>query len=578
MMGENIQSAYMLVYERKLKNPFKILLPLQIEPQSSDDKIEEIQEKEITQNNNIVSFKAEERNTILKSLNICKYYNTSEYDQCKERLFNFKYQDVEKNELIEYTPFYNLERKIPKDYYLEIVDDNSYFQKQQNIKDDKYIQFFENVITTLDHTISNITELSQDRSRNISKTLINFIFNFLTSRDKMKLLLPAIEKLGKVIENFPDVILATIKMILSNRDKVIDSILNDESEIVKAYSHLLYTLIELSFKGNRIKFLELVHENPIKFGKDPQNLSEACIILCELALSFYPKVPRVYICSIYPMYMIFKKMAELGNEMIIFFYSRDTICLFVTYFIGRDSPYHNDYAGKDQYWDLGRGSFIRYECLIDFIFYLYKHSTEFNSNQNVDSEKKLSNIEILELSEKDSKAIKSPSFLKYVYKNMDELFTEFLINLSKNNEDFTIQSCVEITRYIDDISYMDNTEFIKLTKSIMPILKIKDEYQILRLETILGYPQIIIDEPNMRHNFPVFGYNKIPDENTKWIDYKCTLNLNSCCPLLKKLLTFKANERLSCEIFLILLEAAEDNKELLKYLRFMSSEETEHDE
>ena len=125
---------------------------------------------------------------------------------------------------------------------------------------------------------------------------------------------------------------------------------------------------------------------------------------------------------------------------------------------------------------------------------------------------------------------------------------------------------------------MEILEFSKLTKSVIPLLLIKDDHQLMRFELILGYPQMIIEEPNMRNRFPIFGYKKLPDSGSKWIDYKCAFSLNQNCSIIKKLLILKCNDRLCCEIFLILLEACLSDMDLLKYIIILPSEDPNSNE
>lgn len=121
---------------------------------------------------------------------------------------------------------------------------------------------------------------------------------------------------------------------------------------------------------------------------------------------------------------------------------------------------------------------------------------------------------------------------------------------------------------------MDTQEFIKLARSLVTILGINDKYQRIRLEAILGFPQIIIEEVSQRHNFPVFGYNKLPNCNQKWLEIKNIFNYNNFnTSLISKLYYFSSNERTICEVFLIILEAAITNHALMKYIRYLPKEE-----
>jgi hypothetical protein len=153
-----------------------------------------------------------------------------------------------------------------------------------------------------------------------------------------------------------------------------------------------------------------------------------------------------------------------------------------------------------------------------------------------------------------------------------------LIYLTTGDEELTIQSCIEITKYIDDIAYYDDTEFLKIVNTIIPILNIKDQFAMIRFEIILGYPSILIEEPNLRSKWPLIGYNKLQDESSKWLEYKSVYNLKGSCSLLKKLSILRSKEKMAIEVFLNLLEACIDNPPLMKYFRSLPGEELQYDD
>ena len=183
------------------------------------------------------------------------------------------------------------------------------------------------------------------------------------------------------------------------------------------------------------------------------------------------------------------------------------------------------------------------------------------------------------ISEKEIGCLKTNSFIKLCYAHNEKLFTQLLVDHSTNNETFTLESCEEITKYIDDITYNSDSEFIKLVKAILPVLEIKDDYQLLRFEIILGYPSIILEEATMRSKWPIFGYHKLSDYSPKYLEYKSALNIRGCFCLIKKLTQLRnQKDRLIAEVFLLLLEACIKNYALLKYIKLMPSDEIQWDE
>ena len=179
----------------------------------------------------------------------------------------------------------------------------------------------------------------------------------------------------------------------------------------------------------------------------------------------------------------------------------------------------------------------------------------------------------MQLSEKDFNCIKHPTFLKFVYKFFDNIFSDLLTNFSFNNKDYTIKVCSEITKYIDDINLYDDSELAKLFNSLVPLFNLNDKFQLLRFEYLIGFPTINIEEPSIKYPYPFFGYHKMSDEGSKIYQYRSLVsNRRSCC-ILRKLLSFKIREKTPCEFFISLLEACLENQSLLKFICSMQAEE-----
>jgi hypothetical protein len=206
--GEKTKSAYMLVYERRVKNPIKLMAS-------------EPSEKE-KETKNIVSFKEEEIQIINKKYDLLRYYNTPEYNKVRDELYNTIFYNSHTNEYYKYIPFYQKERLIPKKHFLEILEDNSIFQKHQTISDEHFVQFFDEVINVLDSTVSNLKEIKEETSIKIAVTFMNFIFNILSQKDKQKLLKSAIDKFLHIVKLSPICLEHVWAFISENLKQLID--------------------------------------------------------------------------------------------------------------------------------------------------------------------------------------------------------------------------------------------------------------------------------------------------------------------------------------------------------------------
>ena len=158
----------MLIYERKQKFPLKIV----------------IKEEEIKNKERIISYKKEEQFLIKKEFNILRFIDTQEYNHILEKLLTSSFYDAEKNEFYKYKSFYAVERLIPRNYYLQVADDNSIFHKQKNSKDENFISFFDSVITCFESCICELNGENEEKTTKILLIFLNFIYNILSNKNK----------------------------------------------------------------------------------------------------------------------------------------------------------------------------------------------------------------------------------------------------------------------------------------------------------------------------------------------------------------------------------------------------------
>lgn len=169
---EKTKSAYMLVYERRIKSPLKIVI-----------------EESLVDKNYHISFKDEERVKIMKSNDLCRVESKEDYIALKEKLEKFSFYDAGKNEYFKYLPFYYKEKIVPAKYFLEINEDNTSFDKHLNISDDQFNIFFENVLNVLGETVAKIPDISEETGAKIATTFTSFVFKLLSQKDKQSVII-----------------------------------------------------------------------------------------------------------------------------------------------------------------------------------------------------------------------------------------------------------------------------------------------------------------------------------------------------------------------------------------------------
>jgi hypothetical protein len=174
--SESIQSAYMLVYERRLKNPIKYLVTAPAE----ESEINTISE-------NIIAYKEEEEKAILKENNLLYNYSKPDFAEKSKKIFDSIFHDNVRNEYYKYIPYFLVENLIPLNYYKEIIEDNNILEKMQNISDEQFADFFETVINLLDEAVRNNSNANDEiQVNNILCVFLDFIFNVLSCPEKIK--------------------------------------------------------------------------------------------------------------------------------------------------------------------------------------------------------------------------------------------------------------------------------------------------------------------------------------------------------------------------------------------------------
>ena len=161
--NENIQNAYLLIYERKKKTPIKIL----IDEDNAKNNIKE----ENSPNYNIISFSKEKRAIIEKSYDIFNLNN--EMKMKEDELYKLIFKDEEENICYSYIPYYSIDKYVLKEYFIEIMEKNKKFYKNKPIDNEKYKEECNDIL--LDNIHLNEFNILDDKlSLNDKKSLISF--------------------------------------------------------------------------------------------------------------------------------------------------------------------------------------------------------------------------------------------------------------------------------------------------------------------------------------------------------------------------------------------------------------------
>jgi ubiquitin C-terminal hydrolase len=588
---DSVQSAYMAFYERKLKTPMKIAIPNQ----------------DVVNTEGVLMVEESQSLKIKKQFNLAYHYNKPENQELEKILFEDKqiFFDANRNEYYYFRPYYEIlkNKLIPQKYFLEVIEDNSQFQKVQHISDYNFIKFFENVIKEINETIkdylSNLNE-QDDLSKldDILYTHMDFILTILSNisnkkeeTEKVALLKFATEKLIEIIDYMKlEISLEALNTIFrfytENRKKLLSCVLNENSVIIEVHLNLIYELIN---KVNKVD--PHILENHLKNRKmskemiDNDNdlncisIAENIIKILKLLLCIFPKVPSKLLGKIYPFYSFFKNIIAISEKIQKYIIEREFLFIMITFLIGRESPHYRDTVEvtdkKVEHWDTGRSNLANYDELLLLILEIYKKHKESSASS-------------FKLSERDLKCLQSMGYLRLLFRTNTKLFSDHICYLSQGDMIFTRQSCIEITRYIDDVAFNDENDLYTTYNAIRKLLLLNDEFQLFRFVTILGFPQLLIEESHMSlsskflsstnkdqnvYSFPLFGFHNMTDFNSKVYEYRGLINYRTTSCFIKKLLMLKSKEKTLIENFLLILNSCIENTSLLKYIRHLPSEE-----
>jgi len=354
---ENIQSAYMLVYERRLKSPLKII----VQP----DKINK---------DNLIAFKEEEFMKMKKQLDLARYYGTNEFDKASKMIFNNYFLEAggNENEYYMYKPYYSKERIIPKKYYLNIIEDNTLFEKQQIITDEQFVNFFNNVINLLDEALQGKRIFKKELGVKISTTFFYFIMNIISTKENQSLVLSASEKFIKLVDLYPESLPLLFSFINENISNFMDLVANDNQAIATANCYIAYELIKRQFSLDPKDYL--VTARKPQYG---QTTNDYLSKLIDNIIGKFPRLSSKLVTKSKSLYKLLHDICLLGNEILEYYFGKELIYILITFLLGRESPCYFDSLNKNHdLWDNYRPTPTEIEPIVDLVYYMYMKSND----------------------------------------------------------------------------------------------------------------------------------------------------------------------------------------------------------
>ena len=519
--NENIQNAYLLIYERKKKTPIKIIID------KNDVNYFNNQDKYLY-NNNIITFGKEQKASINKFYDIS--YLNKEVRVKEEELYKMVFCDEEKNEYYVFIPYYNIEKKVLKKYFIEVMKKNMNFLNRKILPN------------TNPHFKDECNEILFDIIKD--SNILNYKFSLF---DKMKIISFFKEQIfeDKIIKNETVIISEEQKLIFNNRanillKKLILPIVNNENKD-KDYDFIINHIFNFLLSNNILeKIFESRYLNRVF---DNKNIKIFCEIIYTTMNHIYKRINiKNYFFKIYglkdsineyssqliynnndeddddnnkndksPLYNLY----ELIYKIIILDYE------FVELLIPQQPVSDllckiNEINSKD----------IR-KIIYDIILIIINNSYEYTRKKNGNNI--LNNMEIDRIFKCFNN---SKKLLKILFNEKNELLIKLIKIIQYNNFEDTEKFNKVLAQYLFSYAAKNNI-LINMLDLLYEIINIQDKYVLDRLYVIMGFPEIILkhqikdnsedeedndekeNEIEKKDNkfFPLFGYRLY--ENSK---------------------------------------------------------------
>jgi len=141
--------------------------------------------------------------------------------------------------------------------------------------------------------------------------------------------------------------------------------------VVENNIEIIYNLIEKTYLMDPLAF-EKSYKNP-DIITDKSNL----IKILDSIISLFPRIHTRYVNKISSVINMFYKLSLLGKEMQNYLNSKQAIFIFITYFLGKDSPCYDETKVKNnELWGYHRGYIAGGESMTNMIYTLFKSAVE----------------------------------------------------------------------------------------------------------------------------------------------------------------------------------------------------------
>ena len=476
--NENIQSAYLLIYERKRKTPIKIIVNKE-SVKSLNEQDKDAKDKP----NNIITFSKEKRAYINKLYDIT-YTKKDNRIKNEEELYKLIFCEEETNECYVYIPYYNIDKIVLKENFIEVMNKNKKFFKNkdmlyENIKiKDECNDILFNIINLKGFNILN-EEFSLDNKKQLIKFFKEQIFdnnifknNSLIIEDEEKIIIN--DKTNILLNNIilpitksenneeNDELIDQIRIILlcnANLKKIFETkkisrVFDNRNvkiffDIISSLlSYLNLTINIKPYFNNIIKLKEEMNEDSFIFFSNEENKEEDKIT--------YP---------LYYLYELIYRLLQMNTDFIETMISQQQI---------------SNLIGKINQINSLEIRNIIYNILLYIIDHCYDYTRVKNGDNSMNYSEKLNLKQLL----------KNKLFKQLLEENV-ELLIKLVIILQYNDSDYSEEFNKNNIQFLFNFA-IKNQKLTQILDLLFEIINIKDQYTLDRLYYIMGFPDIII--------------------------------------------------------------------------------------
>ena len=457
--NENIQSAYLLIYEKKKKYPMKIKLDNEKVKHSNYAK------------ENIIEYDNSTELETQKLYNI-SYINNKE-ELKKKKIYDLIFYNKDKKEYYSYLPYYNIEKLVGKNNLVEVMNKNQkFFNRKEELKSTKNYneKCNELLLKIIDLKEFNIANTQYDQFDKIK--LIDFF------KEQVNNMVPYIKLIQELKEN----ILPRTELLFK---KIILPIINDTK--IPEYEQLSKKILDIILENDFFSyFFEIKSNSSYIF---PYNITTIVCDIIYTILKYYDqkgKSIKNYFVKILHYTKIVHENSSLEQKDITEQREDGAYCL--TELMSKVIKLKN----------LDKNELIKNAIIKDLLY-------RSNSLKNAEIKKVLYEVinYLIELTFDKSVAGKSnmdsslfdnvESYLKYLknlFREAPDVYRK-LIHLSQfNNQEKSEKFNSETYNQLFDKS--DNNDIIHMMDLSFEIINIRDKFSLERYYYIMGIPEMII--------------------------------------------------------------------------------------